>query len=85
MHLLRRYFGEGLDMSSEFTKKEIVRLKQLVCEHIDTKEYGMRCTCCDNNHEEKCTTCGKILVTKYAKQCDEEHSESDDGYCNRCR
>lgn len=55
---------------------EIKRLRQLICDHMNTtntNEYG--CTCC-SDYDQTCSDCGLEI--------DHECYDHSDGYCQRC-
>lgn len=66
---------------SDFTKEEIHKLKQLVCDHQTIpNEYLITysCSCC-GKYDEKCVKCGLIIE----HECNDHDTE--DGYCLNCR
>jgi len=62
----------------ELTEDEIFRLRQLICEHIETTDKdSFSCTCCGEKDQE-CIKCHKEIE----HEC---YNHEEDGYCVSCR
>lgn len=71
-------------MAEQFSNEEVFKLKQLVCSHENTRDYGTQkswyidCSCC-GQQDQYCTDC-KLVIEH---ECNDH--DTDDGYCDTCR